>query len=107
MEFNAVLLRYSPRPKRDTPSAATGPPAGPDSSSAPGSAELAALPDSEEMFGVPPLAAVPGADPAVPIRPFRSGRSGRQVRAARACPVDHGTGSRSQMLIEATSMVPW
>jgi 4-oxalocrotonate tautomerase len=26
---------------------------------------------------------------------------------ARACPVDHGTGSRSQMLIEATSMVPW
>ena len=25
----------------------------------------------------------------------------------RACPVDHGTGSRSQMLIEATSMVPW
>ena len=27
--------------------------------------------------------------------------------AARACPVDHGTGSRSQMLIEATSMVPW
>jgi hypothetical protein len=28
-------------------------------------------------------------------------------RTARACPVDHGTGSRSQMLIEATSMVPW
>ena len=27
--------------------------------------------------------------------------------APRACPVDHGTGSRSQMLIEATSMVPW
>jgi len=27
--------------------------------------------------------------------------------AVRACPVDHGTGSRSQMLIEATSMVPW
>ena len=26
---------------------------------------------------------------------------------ARACPVDHGTGLRSQMLIEATSMVPW
>ena len=26
---------------------------------------------------------------------------------SRACPVDHGTGSRSQMLIEATSMVPW
>ena len=26
---------------------------------------------------------------------------------ARACPVDHGTGSRSQMLIEATSIVPW
>ena len=25
----------------------------------------------------------------------------------RACPVDHGTGLRSQMLIEATSMVPW
>ena len=25
----------------------------------------------------------------------------------RARPVDHGTGSRSQMLIEATSMVPW
>ncbi len=25
----------------------------------------------------------------------------------RACPVDHGTGSRSQMWIEATSMVPW
>jgi len=26
----------------------------------------------------------------------------------RACPADHhGTGSRSQMLIEATSMVPW
>ena len=25
----------------------------------------------------------------------------------RACPVDHGTGSRSQMLTEATSMVPW
>ena len=32
-----------------------------------------------------------------------------QVRpeTTRACPVDHGTGSRSQMLIEATSMVPW
>jgi multicomponent Na+:H+ antiporter subunit D len=28
------------------------------------------------------------------------------ARAARACPVDHGTGSRSQILIEATSMVP-
>jgi len=25
---------------------------------------------------------------------------------ARACPVDHGTGSRSQILIEAISMVP-
>ena len=24
----------------------------------------------------------------------------------RACPVDHGTGSRSQILIEAISMVP-
>jgi hypothetical protein len=38
-------------------------------------------------------------------------RSGLAVRlygqAPRACPVDHGTGSRSQMLIEATSMVPW
>ena len=29
------------------------------------------------------------------------------VPATRACPVDHGTGLRSQMLIEATSMVPW
>ena len=27
--------------------------------------------------------------------------------STRACPVDHGTGLRSQMLIEATSMVPW
>lgn len=24
----------------------------------------------------------------------------------RACPVDHGTGSRSQILMDATSMVP-
>jgi hypothetical protein len=30
-----------------------------------------------------------------------------EVIRSRACPVDHGTGSRSQMLIEATSMVPW
>jgi hypothetical protein len=29
------------------------------------------------------------------------------ANTARTCPVDHGTGSRSQMLIEATSMVPW
>ena len=28
------------------------------------------------------------------------------VAAARACPADHGTGSRSQILIEARSMVP-
>jgi hypothetical protein len=28
------------------------------------------------------------------------------ARSARACPLDHGTGSRSQILIEATSMVP-
>ena len=27
-------------------------------------------------------------------------------RRARACPADHGTGSRSQILIEARSMVP-
>jgi ubiquinone/menaquinone biosynthesis C-methylase UbiE len=27
--------------------------------------------------------------------------------SSRACPVDHWTGSRSHMLIEATSMVPW
>jgi TolA-binding protein len=33
--------------------------------------------------------------------------SGHADHAPRACPVDHGTGSRSQMLIEATSMVPW
>jgi hypothetical protein len=31
--------------------------------------------------------------------------AGRQ-HPTRACPVDHGTGSRSQILIEATSMVP-
>jgi DNA-binding MarR family transcriptional regulator len=35
------------------------------------------------------------------------GRTLRMTDLARACPVDHGTGSRSQMLIEATSMVPW
>ncbi len=37
-----------------------------------------------------------------------------EIRAARptagqlrACPVDHGTGSRSQIRIDATSTVPW
>ncbi|MGZ3357677.1 MAG: hypothetical protein ACXVBO_22910 [Isosphaeraceae bacterium] len=29
------------------------------------------------------------------------------VLVPRACPVDHGTGSRSQIRIEATSTVPW
>jgi len=33
--------------------------------------------------------------------------TGQFPASTRACPVDHGTGSRSQMLIEATSMVPW
>jgi gas vesicle structural protein len=30
----------------------------------------------------------------------------RFAEATRACPLDHGTGSRSQILIEATSTVP-
>jgi hypothetical protein len=30
----------------------------------------------------------------------------REAAVSRACPVDHGTGSRSQILIEAISMVP-
>jgi hypothetical protein len=30
-----------------------------------------------------------------------------QAIITRACPVDHGTGSRSQMRIDAMSMVPW
>ena len=38
------------------------------------------------------------------------GRDQEQVRLvpapARACPLDHGAGSRSQIRIEATSMVP-
>jgi hypothetical protein len=34
---------------------------------------------------------------------FDRPRSGR----ARACPVDHETGSRSQILIDALSMVAW
>jgi hypothetical protein len=29
------------------------------------------------------------------------------IHEALGVPVDHGTGSRSQILIEATSMVPW
>jgi hypothetical protein len=40
------------------------------------------------------------------------GRPGRwravesHLRETRPCPLDHGTGSRSQILIEATSTVP-
>jgi hypothetical protein len=30
----------------------------------------------------------------------------RSKLGTRVCPVDHGTGSRSQILIDATSMVP-
>jgi hypothetical protein len=48
-----------------------------------------------------------------PDGPTHRGPSGRSRDSAsgsqlptRACPVDHGTGSRSQILIEATSMVP-
>ena len=33
-------------------------------------------------------------------------RRNRDLLRIRACPTDHGTGSRSQILIEATSMVP-
>ena len=39
--------------------------------------------------------------------PPNPGRSRLASRHRRACPVDHGTGSRSQILMDATSMVPW
>ena len=31
----------------------------------------------------------------------------RHLAPARACPVDHGTGSRSQIWMDARSTVPW
>jgi hypothetical protein len=36
-----------------------------------------------------------------------SGLAGRSACTVRPCPVDHGAGSRSQILIEVTSTVPW
>ena len=49
------------------------------------------------------------------VEAFVNGGSGRigagvgwcSAVVARPCPVDHRTGSRSQILIEATSTVPW
>jgi hypothetical protein len=48
------------------------------------------------------------ADPRKKVRARSAARalSGHRV-STRPCPVDHRAGSRSQILIEATSMVPW
>ncbi len=40
------------------------------------------------------------------LRVVGPSRADRRNQPTRACPVDHGTGSWSQILIEATSMVP-
>ena len=43
-----------------------------------------------------------------PARAVRAERSWRlSPNSPRACPVDHGTGSRSQIRIDARSTVPW
>ena len=67
---------------------------------------LAGVPAHAEAFGGQPAFRRPAG---VATPQLRAGcvTSVSILVRARACPVDHGTGSRSQMLIEATSMVPW
>jgi hypothetical protein len=56
---------------------------------------------------IPFRASKPAGASGAPVCRTWSPRRGGDVQVRlRACPVDHGTGWRSQMLIEATSMVP-